>query len=160
MPTITMCVHGNAFCSQQDVARPFADFDGTYFWPNDVVVSDQGTPWGWGRTFFQGGWYHVALPIIVDFEGLPTYVDEVTILLDRQSMDFNELHLWEGGVFFWTGAPADQAARRLSFRPRDSSGQRLSMSAGLGISMHFTKTNDHGFLTFNSASVSVRTTLP
>jgi hypothetical protein len=149
-----MSVHGNAFCSQQDAQRTSLEDHGWHYYD----VPDQGTPWGWGRTFVQTGWYHVPVPTIIDFDSQSMYVHEVLIQMDRRNMHFDEVHMWHGGEFFWTGPASGELVRSLLFQPRDSSGQRMSARAGLGISLHFTKTPPDGFVTFNSALVVIQST--
>lgn len=155
MPNITMSVHGNAFCSQQLVSNYFPVSEGGY---SAISIPDQGEPWGWGRTFRQTGWYHVALPNIIAFENQPMYVHEVLIKKETRNMRFNEVHMWQGGEFFWTGRPSGEDVFHLLFWPRNSSGQRMSARAGLGISLHFEKENLDGYVTFMSALVVIQST--
>jgi hypothetical protein len=80
MPTITMTVHGNAFCSEQLVISPN---------PDVPVMVNSGSPHGWARTFGQVEWYHVAIPNITYFDGARMFLDKVLILMFRTNIRFD-----------------------------------------------------------------------
>ena len=62
MPSITMSVHGNAFCSEQMINLVGSDSTGGLIYGG--FVTDWGLAPGWGRTFFQSGWYHLPRPYV------------------------------------------------------------------------------------------------
>jgi hypothetical protein len=154
MPKTILCAHGNAFCSEQLVPVSFFDGDGRFLFVDFRL--DSGTPRGWGRTFNLSGWYHVAIPNITYYDDAQMFIHEILILFRSSNMTFNQIDIWEGGSFLWSGAAAVASAGNLLFRPRDASGRTLFARSGLGISLNFTNTGG-GFLAFGSASVTLDT---
>ena len=102
---ITMSAHGNAFYSEQVVPISFIDDEGRFYTVGSQL--DSGVPRGWGRTFRLSGWYHIAITNITHYEtapmtAAPMFIDDVLILISSSGMNFNEIHIWEGGSFLWT----------------------------------------------------------
>jgi hypothetical protein len=144
-------VHGNAFSSEQLLWNTALDGTG---WAINFATIDLGMPQGWGRTFHQSGWYHVALPSLSQVDGAERFLDGIVVEYQRSArMAFDEIHVWDGSHRLWTGSSAHPTTLRFQpWRP----GSRPSVKAGIGLSLRFTNSGDGTeFVTFHAAAMSL-----
>ena len=163
MPRFVIAVHGNNFISEQfapgigPVSTQGIDPHGGRIAAPAAAASvlDQGVPRGWGRSFTQPGWYHIAIPVITSHAGSSMNIEEVLILCSGEHSRILEAHFWNAGSILWREFLTPPRLWNLVFHP-PSNLSPYEITSGLGVSLR-ADIEAPGYVLFTSASAAIST---